>query len=81
MSWLNLFKSFFTDEMIQNLVTETNRYATQHGPDQNWSNTNRDEISAFLGASIFKKAVGCNSLASIVIVIQSFKFFDIYRQN
>ena len=48
---LNFFKLLFNDEMIQNLVPETNRYITQHEPDQNWSNTNNDEISAFLGAS------------------------------
>lgn len=52
-SELEYFKLFFSDSMIDNLVTETNRYATQNGPDPLWTETTRAEMSAFLGTYFF----------------------------
>ena len=52
---LDHFKLFFNDIMLENIVAETNRYASQNGPDPNWTDTNAAEISAFLGALILNK--------------------------
>lgn len=49
-SELEYFKLFFDDNMLEKIVSQTNQYAAQNGPDPLWSDTTRDEISAFIGA-------------------------------
>lgn len=48
-SELDFFKLFFDDTMLDKIVEETNRYASQNGPDRHWQDTTREEISAFIG--------------------------------
>ena len=58
---LDYFRLYFTDELIDLLVSETNRYADQymdrnnvppHSPVHMWTPTDRNEMCAFLGLSI-----------------------------
>ncbi|CAG2238615.1 unnamed protein product [Mytilus edulis] len=58
-SELEYFKLFFDDNMLEKIVSQTNQYAAQNGPDPLWSDTTRDEISAFIGMQIL---MGINQL-------------------
>ncbi|CAG2252725.1 unnamed protein product [Mytilus edulis] len=58
-SELEYFKLFFDDNMLEKIVSQTNQYAAQNGPDPLWSDTSRDEISAFIGMQIL---MGINQL-------------------
>ncbi|CAG2245594.1 unnamed protein product [Mytilus edulis] len=51
-SELEYFKLFFDDNMLEKIVSQTNQYAAQNGPDPLWSDTTRDEISAFIDLCI-----------------------------
>ena len=62
---LEIFESFFTDELIQIIVNETNRHAEQfleknkdnikrRSRVKNWRETNCDEIRTFLGLLILQ---------------------------
>lgn len=60
---LGLFSLFFCDDLMDTIVTETNRYATQalQGTNKEWS-TNREEINAYFGFMIL---MGINQLPEI----------------
>ena len=58
---LDYFKLYFTDDVLDLLVVETNRYAEQyiqrnvvppHSPVQNWTPTEKNEMLAFLGLTV-----------------------------
>jgi len=55
---LEFFSKFFTKEVIQLLVEQTNLYAQQNKP-REWEDTTDDEITAFLGLLI---AMGIHGL-------------------
>lgn len=49
---LDFFLKFFPDNLMENIVTETNDYArkmTEHAPDPKWTETTMAEMFAFLG--------------------------------
>jgi len=63
---LDFFRLYFTDEMVDLMVLETNRYADQyiqgnvlkpHSAAQNWVQTNREEMFAFIGLSVLMGVV------------------------
>lgn len=50
----DFFQLFFTDELFDMIVEETNRYARQcivRKPDPKWTETSRKEMQAFFGLS------------------------------
>lgn len=50
---IDYFFRFLPQVFFENLATETNRYATQKGPDPRWSPTNANEMRAFVSINIF----------------------------
>ena len=48
-SELDLFLLFCDDSMLDKIFEETNRYASQNGPDRKLQDTTREEISTFIG--------------------------------
>ena len=64
---LEMFSTFFTEELLEDIVHETNRYAAQylatHQPNDTpgW-NTNVEELRAYLGFMIL---MGINELLEI----------------
>ena len=53
---LEQFKLFFTDEMLEDIVRETNRYAELCRGDNLWK-TNKEEIAAYFGFQILMSIV------------------------
>jgi hypothetical protein len=50
---IDYFFRFLPEEFFENLALETNRYATQKGPDPRWNPTNANEMRAFVSINIF----------------------------
>ena len=54
---IDYFKLFWNDDMIDNMVTQTNLYAEQlisESPDASWYETNKQEMQAFIGLNILQ---------------------------
>ena len=54
-SEMDFFNLLFTDDMLENIVVQTNLYARQSiavKPDPAWEDTSREEMRAFLGMNI-----------------------------
>ena len=62
----DMFLKFFTPQLIQHIITETNRYAAtcistsvpSSGPVQDWS-TSEEEIRAYLGFCVSQSSLTC----------------------
>ena len=55
-SVMEFFNLLFTDDMLENIVVQTNLYAQQSitvKPDPAWYDTSREEMRAFLGINIY----------------------------
>lgn len=66
---LDFFQLFVPDNVIQNMVTQTNMYAKKFqerfGTDEGWSGVTAAEIKAFLGFVISTSVQRCESVLSI----------------
>ena len=52
---MDFFNLLYTDDMLENMVVQTNLYAQQCGvlnPDPSWEDTSREEMRAFIGIHI-----------------------------
>jgi len=45
---IDYFMKFLPQAFFEKLAIETNRYATQKGPDPRWHQTNADEMRAYV---------------------------------
>ncbi|KAM9477629.1 piggyBac transposable element-derived protein 5 [Clarias gariepinus] len=66
---MDFFQLFVPDNVIQNMVTQTNMYAKKYqerfGSDEGWSNVTPAEMKAFLGFVISTSVHRCESVLSI----------------
>ncbi|XP_062851394.1 piggyBac transposable element-derived protein 5 [Trichomycterus rosablanca] len=66
---MDFFQLFVPDNVIQNMVTQTNMYAKKFqerfGSDEGWTNVTAAEIKAFLGFVISTSVHRCESVLSI----------------
>ncbi|XP_028653128.1 piggyBac transposable element-derived protein 5 [Erpetoichthys calabaricus] len=68
-SAIDFFQLFVPDNVIQNMVTQTNMYAKKYqerfGKDEGWSNVTLSEMKAFLGYVTSTSIHHCESVLSI----------------
>lgn len=66
---MDFFQLFVPDNVIQNMVTQTNMYAKKYqdrfGSDEGWTNVTPAEMKAFLGFVISTSVHRCESVLSI----------------
>ncbi|KAK3554030.1 hypothetical protein QTP70_019148, partial [Hemibagrus guttatus] len=66
---MDFFQLFVPDNVIQNMVTQTNMYAKKYqerfGSDEGWTNVTPAEMKAFLGFVISTSVQRCESVLSI----------------
>jgi len=75
-SAVDYFKLYLTDDMVDLMVLETNRYADQyiaanvlkpHSAVQNWVPTNRDKMFAFIGLSMLMGVIYKPRLHNVLV--------------
>lgn len=69
---IHYFSKLFPDELIEILVVNTNKYAV-HKKSKFWKNTNKEELSAFLGIFIL---MGLNPLTDFDLYWSSERFYN-----